>query len=73
MAQGKKVNIYTLIDGIGEEYNLLKDTMKTIYNYIYTELEWPHEKDKTKGKKKVKLYNKIEGLLKSIPSNNEEQ
>lgn len=71
MAQ--KVNIYTLIDGVGEEYNQLKDTMKIVYNYIYNELDWPHEKEKTKGKKKIKLYKKIEGLLSNIPSNSEEQ
>lgn len=73
MVQGKKVNIYTLIDGIEEEYNQLKDTMKKIYNYIYTELEWPHEEEKAKGWTKIKLYRKIEGLLKPLPSNSDEQ
>ncbi len=66
MQKGKKIKIGTLLDEIDKINIDIKNEYKEIYDFIYSEKNWPYL---TIQKNKTQLYAKVEELVKKSNSN----
>ncbi len=66
MQKGKKIKVGTLLNEFDNINIDLKNEYKEIYDFIYTEKNWPYLNIQ---KNKTQLYNKVEELLKKSNSN----